>query len=181
MIQQQPFSDRCVGLLGSMRGMQLHTSVLLQSVNYRQAVQNLCRQWYCLDRQTPSRHSSASTSKRWYQIPEISIRQCLQALRNGLQALRETGTISGSGQVITENLCQCFLKEQHYWQNLQKQQYMGNRKQEPDGSKPFMCSRKFCTQQVPKVSKFTEHTTQEKPLGLYCHRRTTETCMEYYT
>lgn len=73
-----------------------------------------------------------------------------------------------------------FFKEQHYWQNFQSQQYMGDRKQVPDGSKPFVCSGKCCAQQVLKTSKFTKHEAQEKHLGLQYNRRTRERHTEYF-
>lgn len=76
------------------------TPVLLWSVPYRHTVQSLCRQQHHLGGQTPSRHSSASASKRQYQIPEISIRQCPQGLQNVSQEPKETGTILGSGQLL---------------------------------------------------------------------------------
>lgn len=60
--------------------------------------------------QIPSRHSSASASKRQYQIPEISIRQCPQDLQNVSEEPKPTGTTFGSGQLLQRIGANIFLK-----------------------------------------------------------------------
>lgn len=60
--------------------------------------------------QIPSRHSSASASKRQYQIPEISIRQWPRDLQNVSQEPKETGTIFGPGHLLQRIGANVFLK-----------------------------------------------------------------------
>lgn len=169
MQQQQPCRDKCAGLLRSMRSMQLPTSVLLPSVRYRHGTKPL--QATVLPRLADPQRAQLSTCQ---QKMVSNTRHSHQALPIGTEE-RLTGTKRNKNNlwgwpIITENLCHCFFKEQNYWQNLEKQQYMGNRKQVLDGSMPFMCSRKRHAQQVLQVSKITEHTNQEKPLSVDYHR-----------
>lgn len=141
------------GLLGSI-------SVLLGSVPYRQTVQSLGRQQHHPREQIPSRHSSASASKRQNQIPEISIRQCPQDLQYVSQEPKETGTIFGPGHLLQSIGANVFLKNSTSGRTFKANSAWGTE------SKCQMAASLVCAQQVLKASKFTKHEAQEKPLGL---------------
>lgn len=76
---------------------------------------------------------------------------------------------------ITEHWCQCFFKEQHFWQNFQSQQCMGDRKQVPDGSKPCVCSTGSESIQIYQA------WSSRKALGAVVNRRTRQRHTEDYT